>query len=142
MNRYRLDTNVLVRFLVQDDEKQSPKATALFKQASDGACLLIVGTAVLVETVWVLSSVYDHPREKIAEALTKVLIKPGIRCEDAQTVLDALDRYHDTNLDIVDCLIAAESVAEGDSVATFDRDFRKFADVRVWDHQKTANKKE
>ena len=134
MIRYRLDTNVLVRFLTHDDPVQAVKSDRLFQQASDGDCLLILSKIVLVETVWVLSSVYDHPVERIAESLGKLVVKPGIRCEEGPVTLDALYRYKQTRLDIVDCFLAAQSAAEGDAVATFDRDFTKFPDVQLWDH--------
>lgn len=134
MIRYRLDTNVLIRFLTHDDAGQAAKTDALFKKAAEGACLLILDKIVLIEAVWVLGSVYDRPREKIAESLAKLVIKPGIRCEDAQATIDALFRYQQSKLDIVDCFLAAKSVAEGDTVATFDRGFGVFEDVQVWQH--------
>ncbi len=134
MIRYRLDTNVLIRFLTHDDAAQAAKADALFQEAADGDCLLILDKIVLVEAVWVLGSVYDQPREKIAESMAKLLIKPGIRCEDAQASIDALYRYKQTKLDIVDCFLAAQSAADGDAVATFDKGFGRFEDVQIWDH--------
>ncbi len=135
MIRYRIDINVLIRFLTHDDRKQAKKADALFQQAADGQCLLILDKIVLVETVWVLGMVYDHPRERIAESLAKLIIKPGIRCEEAQTMIDALYRYKQTKLDIVDCFLAAQAAAEGDAVATFDKGFGKFDDVQLWNHK-------
>lgn len=135
MIRYRLDTNVLVRFLTHDDAAQAAKVDMLFQHAVDGRCLLILSKIVLVETVWVLHSVYDLPRDRIAESLGKLVIKPGIRCEEGQITLDALYRYKQHNLDIVDCFLAAQSAAEGDAVATFDKDFGKFPDVQLWNHE-------
>lgn len=132
MIRYRLDTNVLIRFLTHDDEEQAAKADGLFQQAAEGGGLLILDKIVLVEAVWVLSSVYDQPRDRIAESLGKLVVKPGIRCEDAQATLDALYRYKQTKLDIVDCFLAAQSVAEGDTIATFDKGFEKLQDVQLW----------
>jgi predicted nucleic-acid-binding protein len=133
--RYRLDTNVLVRFLTHDDLTQAAKVNALFQEASDGGCLLILSKIVLVETVWVLRSVYNTPHERIAESLGKLVIKPGILCEEGQMTLDALNRYKQTNLDIVDCFLAAQSAAEGEVVAAFDTGFGMFSDVQIWDHE-------
>lgn len=135
MIRCRLDTNVLIRFLTHDAPKQSKKADALFRQAAEGKCLLILDKIVLVETVWVLETIYDHPRDKIAESLAKLITKPGIRCEEAQTMIDSLYRYKQTKLDIVDCFLAAQAAAEGDAVATFDKGFGKFDDVQLWNHK-------
>jgi len=48
--------------------------------------------------------------------------------------LDALHRFKQTKLDIVDCFLAAQSAAEGDVMATFDTGFRTFTDVQLWDY--------
>jgi len=133
--RYRLDTNVLIRFLTHDDATQGAKVDSLFHQATQGDCLLFLGKVVLVETVWVLLSVYDQPRDRIAESLAKLVVKPGIRCEDGQVTIDALYRFKETKLDIVDCFLAAESAAQGDAIATFDKEFDKFSDVQLWAHE-------
>ena len=133
MIRYRLDTNVLLRFMTHDDAAQADKADALFERAAAGDCLLLLDKIVLTEAVWVLRTAYDQPRERIAETLGKLIIKPGIRCEGGPVTLDALYRYKTTNLDIVDCFLAAQSAAEGDAVATFDTGFARFPDVQLWD---------
>jgi len=138
--RYQLDTNVLVRFLTHDEPTQTAKVNALFQKSADGGFLLVLSKIVLVETVWVLRSAYNKPHERIAEILGKLVIKPGIQCEESQTTLDALDRYKQTKLDIVDCFLAAQSATEGDSVATFDAGFGMFSDVQLWDHEAATGK--
>ena len=132
MIRYRLDTNILIRFLTQDDPVQSPQVSALFQQASQGECLLVIIPPVLIETIWVLESVFKHPSKKIAKSLASLVVKPGIRCEEGPVTLDALYRYGQHQIDIVDCFLAAQSAAHGDAVATFDQDFKKFSDVQLW----------
>lgn len=133
MTRYRLDTNVLIRFLTHDDLKQTSQTDTLFREAAESKCVLILDSIVLVEAVWVLSSVYDQPRKRIAESLARLVVMPGIRCKEARVTLDALSRYQQSKLDIVDCFLAAQAVAEGDAVATFDRGFRGWSDVRLWE---------
>lgn len=133
MNRYRVDTNVLIRFLKLDDAAQSPLARSLFEQASNGECLLILDKVVIIETVLVLRSVYDDSRERIADALAKLVIKPGIRCDDASITIDAIIRYKTSMLDIVDCFLAAQAAADGDAVATFDQGIRRaFQGLPTW----------
>ncbi len=133
MIRYRLDTNVLIRFFKLDDAKQSKRVKALFEQAAAGQCLLLLDRVVLIETVWVLRSVYQDEREPIAKALANLMVKPGIRCEDGPITVDALYRYQTSSLDIVDCYLAAQAAADGDSLATFDRALGKaFDDVTLW----------
>ncbi len=70
--------------------------------------------------------------EIIASALRGTLISsPGVEINEEAIHLDALDRYRKSKVHFVDCLIAATASAENTPVATFDQDFRKFADVRV-----------
>ena len=138
MTRYRLDTNVLIRFLTHDDPQQAEDTHTLFRDAEDGRCVLVLDTIVLVEAVWVLSSVYNLPRKKIAESLARLVVMPGIRCKKSRVTLDALARYRQSKLDVVDCFLAAQAVAEGDFVATFDRGFRGWPDVRLWNRGTAA----
>ena len=87
--------------------------------------------AVLAECVFVLESFYAQRRGDIALALSRLISSPGVEISRVAIHLDALDRYRKTKVHFVDCLIAATAAAEDLSVATFDQDFRKFADVRL-----------
>jgi len=132
MTKRRLvDTNLIVRYLVQDHEKHSKLAGKLFDACDHGDLVIVTLPAVLAECVFVLESFYQHPREDIALALGTLISSPGVEISAAETHLDALDRYRKTNVHFVDCLIAATAAAESTPVASFDRDFRKFTDVRV-----------
>ena len=82
-----------------------------------------------------LRSACNKPHERITESLGKLVIKPDIRCEEGPVTLDALRRYKQTNLDIVDCFLAAQPAAEGDVLATFDTGLGVFPDVHLWDHE-------
>ena len=132
MSKRRLiDTNLIVRYLVQDHEKHAKAAGKLFEACDRGDLVIVVLPAVLAECVFVLESFYEHPRGDVATALGLLISSPGIEIAGAAIHLDALDRYRKTKVHFVDCLIAATASAENTPVATFDQDFRKFADVRV-----------
>ena len=132
MSKRRLvDTNLIVRYLVQDQEKQAKTAGLLFEACDRGELLIVVLPAVLAECVFVLESFYQHRREGIASALGTLISSPGVEINEAAIHIDALDRYRKTNVHFVDCLVAATASADKIAVATFDQDFRKFADVRV-----------
>jgi predicted nucleic acid-binding protein len=66
-----------------------------------------------------------------SNALGKLITSPGVEISDGEIHLDALERYNQSNIDFVDCTIAASAAAEGTLVATFDADFKSFPDVRV-----------
>lgn len=132
MSKRRLvDTNLIVRYLVQDNEKHARAAGRLFDACDRGDAVIVLLPAVLAECVFVLESFYGHPRGDIASALSRLISCPGVEIGGATIHLDALDRYRKTKVHFVDCLIAATAAAENMSVASFDQDFRKFIDVHV-----------
>jgi uncharacterized protein len=132
MRKRRLvDTNLIVRHLVQDHEKHARAAGRLFEACDRGEIEIILLSAVVAECVFVLESFYHHPRAAISDSLAKLITSPGVEIRDAEAHVNALERYGKTRVHFVDCLIAAEAAAAGVSVATFDHDFRKFPDVRV-----------
>lgn len=130
-DRRLVDTNLIVRYLVQDDASQAATAGKLFDACDRGKLTLVVLPAVLAECVFVLESFYGHPRQSIAQVLRELIASPGIEIRDAAIHMDALDRYGRSVLHFVDCVIAANASAESLPIATFDRGFRKFADVRA-----------
>jgi predicted nucleic-acid-binding protein len=129
--RRLVDTNLIVRYLVQDHEKHSKAAGRLFDACDRGDVVIVVLPAVLAECVFVLESFYERPRGDIASALGRLISSPCVEIDGAAIHLDALDRYRKTKVHFVDCLIAATAATENMSVASFDQDFRKFTDVRV-----------
>ena len=88
-----LDTNVLVRFLVEDDPKQSARAAALAKRSVRDRESLFLAQIVICETVWVLETAYDFDRGRIAQVLGELLRARYMIVEEAEQVRAALDRY-------------------------------------------------
>ena len=135
MSKRRLiDTNLIVRYLVQDHEKHAKAAEKLFDACDRGQLILVVLPVVLAECVFVLDSFYGRPRADISSALATLISSPGVELSHAAVHLDALQRYRQTKIHFVDCLIAATAAAENTPVATFDQDFQKFPDVHVENH--------
>ena len=132
MTKRRLvDTNLIVRYLVQDHEKHARAAAKLFEACDRGDVVIVLLPVVLAECVFVLESFYQLPRKSIAAALGTLISSPGVEIDEPSLHADALDRFGKTNVHFVDCIIAAAASAQSIPVATFDLDFRKFSDVRV-----------
>ena len=116
-----LDTNVLVRFLTQDDPIQGPEAHALIAgltEAEPG----FIAREVMVETVWVLERAYGLTRDRIAAALEGLLGSQGLVVEAAESVALALDRYRKGGAGFSDQMIARAAEAAGcRETVTFDR---------------------
>ena len=116
--RIAIDTNVLVRFLTQDDEAQYQQAYALFQHPH-----LYVATTVFLETEWVLRYSYKYDAPDIIRAFRMVLGLPNIEAEDAKRLASALT-WHQAGMDFADALHLASSQACS-MLYTFDRDFAK-----------------
>ncbi len=118
-----LDTNVLVRYLVQDDPVQAKQAARLIERRctpDDPGCINLI---VLCETVWVLTSAYGFGRDAISDAIDQLLHAVEITVESDQTVVAALRLYRSSKIDFADALIAVRNQQLGcDHTATFDRE--------------------
>jgi len=116
-----IDTNVLVRFLVRDDETQFEKARKLIRREVAAGRSVFVNQLVLMETEWVLRSRYAVPKNQIIEAISGLLDATDIQFEDEPAIEEALFMWKDTTADFADCLIGAKNRRLGcRSTATFD----------------------
>ena len=126
-----LDTNVLVRFLVQDDPEQARIANMVLDQLTDAAHGF-VGREVLVELVWVLERAYGYQRADIAAALDGLLSAIELVIEAADEVGVAVDRYRNDGFGFADLMIAAAARrADATELVTFDRKAARLPGVRL-----------
>jgi len=133
MKQVLLDANVILRFLRNDDPKQSPLAKKLFAAANDGKLTLLLTPVTLAEVFYAFRSSYKMGRKEIA-ALLQDLLRTGIlEVAEIDVLMDALSRVETANVDFGDALLAAESAADDIPVASFDTDFDKFPDARQFE---------
>jgi len=116
-----VDTNVLVRFLVRDDEPQFEKARKLIKREVAAGRSVFVSQLVLLETEWVLRSRYSLPKNLIIETISSLLDATDVQIEDESAIEEALFSWRDANVDFADCLVGARNRRLGcRATATFD----------------------
>ena len=116
-----IDTNVLVRFLLRDDEAQFQKANKLIQREVTAGRGVLVSELVLLETEWVLRSRYGFSKIQLLEVIASLLDTRDIQLEDEQSVEEAIYQWKEANADFADCLIAARHRRLGCSAtATFD----------------------
>ena len=126
-----LDTNVLVRFLVQDDPEQARLAGEVIDQLSEEAPGF-VGREVLVELVWVLERAYRLGRAEIAGALDGLLASTELVIEGADEIGPALELYRNDGFGFADLTIAAAARRAGArEVVTFDRKAARLPGMRL-----------
>jgi len=116
-----IDTNVLVRFLVRDQEAQFEKARKLIKREVAARRRVFVSLLVLLETEWVLRSRYGLPKIEIIAAISGLLDATDVQFEDESAIEEALFVWKDNAADFADCLIGAQNRRLGCRVTvTFD----------------------
>jgi predicted nucleic-acid-binding protein len=126
-----LDTNVLVRYIMQDDPKNSPKATKLIESldADNPGYITMVS---VVELYWVLTSCYELTEQQAAQALEAILRTKQFLVERADQVMRALRVFGDGTADFADCLIERSAASAGcTQTMTFDVGASKHAGMTL-----------
>ena len=117
-----VDTNVLVRFLVGDDELQGKKVYNIFKKAEHENGQFFVPLLVVLELLWVLESVYEVPRQEILSSVNELILMPILKFESLSAIQQFTLSAKSCKLSLSDLLIAHSAKAQGcEKVLTFDK---------------------
>jgi predicted nucleic-acid-binding protein len=117
-----LDTNILVRYLAQDDPVQSPKATDLIERRLTEDDPGFVSIVAMIETVWVLKRAYDLADDDVAAAVERMLQAKVLVVENEQEVFTAMIALKEGRGSFADALIGALGIRAGCSrTLTFDQ---------------------
>lgn len=126
-----LDTNVLVRYLTQDDPIQSRKANDIIERRLSEADPGFVSLVTMVETVWVLDRAYGLPRKDIAAAVERILQADLLVVQNEQDVFTAMLVLKAGDGSFADALIAALGASAGCAyTVTFDERALRLRDFR------------
>ena len=122
-----IDTNILVRFLIGDDELQARKVYNLFKKVESSKNELFVPLLVILELIWVLESVYNIPQQEIIDSISELLLMPILKFEHQPTLRQFTKNAPAAKYDLSDLLIAYSAVEQGcESTITFDKKAPRF----------------
>lgn len=117
-----LDTNVIVRYITQDDSKQAAKANKLIEKSLSVRKPGYITLVTLVEIVWVLDSCYEQPKRSILNVIFALLTTRQLVVERADSVYIAMKRYGSGKADFSDAVISVIAENDGcDSIVTFDK---------------------
>ncbi|MGB6976609.1 MAG: type II toxin-antitoxin system VapC family toxin [Gammaproteobacteria bacterium] len=117
-----IDTNVLVRYIVQDDPKQSQLASHFLEKEHAKEASIFINGIILCELVWVLETAYNYPKLDIAEVLEKILKTSHFFIYQPEILWKSLRNYRNDSLDFADSYIAHLNAAnECEYTATFDK---------------------
>lgn len=127
-----IDTNVLLRLWLRDDDAQFERAAKLLAPLQGEVAAVLLCDVVLAEAVWALRAAYRRSREEIATALEATLAQPAYAFEDRAAVQTAVQAFQASSADFADCLVAAKAACAGaEFTATFDRNMKGVPGVRV-----------
>ena len=131
--RIVIDTNLLIRYLVNDDARKAQIVDTLLKKAGKGDVHILMPSIVVAELIWVLESFYRMEAAEIADLVDSILNTPGLTVSDDAIVRSALKRYRTKGVDLVDAWIAAFAQEKGaHEIHTFDKKhFRGIEGVTV-----------
>lgn len=125
-----LDTNVLLRHLLQDDSRQSPRATVFLKAIEDGTVAVATSDTVIFEAVFLLERHYRRSREHIRDALLPIIELPGVTLRDKRSLTKVFDLYVDRKIPFADAHHAVLMERMGlKQIASFDEDFDKIPGI-------------
>ncbi|MDR1979920.1 MAG: PIN domain-containing protein [Synergistaceae bacterium] len=121
MEEIFVDSNVFLRFYVEDDEPQGAAAEKLFRMSAQKEVELITGPPVFFEVAWTLKVWAKWPNEKILEALQSMTAIPNMKILDKDTVIEAITLAQESRQEFADAYIAATARGRGAKVATFNK---------------------
>ncbi|MCF6093255.1 PIN domain-containing protein [Microaerobacter geothermalis] len=134
MEHFFLDANIIIRFLANDDQNQSPIAYSLFEKATKGEVVLHLSPMIVAECSWVLQSKrYGYSKIEIAERLLVLIQAKGIKAEEKEILIQSLKYYSELNVDFIDAYLAVYSkVSDVRKVITWNKKHFKKLDVEVY----------
>ena len=123
-----IDTNLLVRYLINDDQKKAEAVDNLLDRAAKGEVRIIVPSVVIAELVWVLESFYQLKAGAILELAEAIINTSGLDVTDKSTIIPALRLYKSKKIDFIDAWIIEFAKERGvKAIYTFDK--RHFRDI-------------
>jgi predicted nucleic acid-binding protein len=130
--RVHVDANIILRFLRNDDPRQSPAAAELFKRGQTGELRLIVSPVIVLEVFYVLVKSYVMPRPEAASILDTFLTSGLVWCEDGGITEDALRRITANKISFGDAYLVAMAARAKEEIVSFDQGIAGFKDARLY----------
>ena len=127
-----LDTNVLIRYVVQDDDMQSAAAQRLIRKCVAEERTLYVPVTVTLELEWVLRASFEYPKDEVMQVLASLFSAAELSFESEHALEVALQLYREATADFADCLHIALAAQAGESpLWTFDKRAARVGGARV-----------
>jgi predicted nucleic-acid-binding protein len=120
-NMIYCDANILLRYLLRDNEKHFLSAQNLVNNEN-----VFILNEVVAEIVYVLNKVYSVDKKKVCSILTDLFNRDNIHLQSKKVIISALTIYSSNMMDFVDCILCSYGKIEGVSIASFDSKVNKY----------------
>ncbi|WKZ25637.1 MAG: PIN domain-containing protein [bacterium] len=121
-----IDTNTILRFVLKDVSSQNVEVYELIKKAKDKKIKLIIPEIVVFETYFTLKSYYEYKKETLLIVLESLLSADYFKVENSHLFMEAVKILGNSNLEFVDCFLAAKSKFLETKLFTFDNNLNKY----------------
>lgn len=128
---YLLDTNVIVRFLLEDNKDQLKIINDYFEKAKKGQLKLRVPLFILIETDHILRTFYNVPKNEIIDRFYRIISIPYVEVPHREIVVRALVLYSTRSVAFVDCVLFVQAKDENAKIFSFDQDYKKLEKAKL-----------
>ena len=130
---YFLDTNIFLRAIVKDENRQAHECLQLLEKISRNELVVYTSSIILAELNWTLLGFYHYHKSDVAEILKGLTNVKSIKIKDFYATAKAVELYQKYNVKFIDCLIASHpKIISGQIVVvSYDRDFDRLSVTRV-----------
>ncbi|MDL1955667.1 MAG: PIN domain-containing protein [Candidatus Desulfofervidus auxilii] len=108
-NTIAIDANIILRYLLKDNEELYSLANNFFEAVFSGEKIAYILQSVLAEVIYVLIKLYKIEKEQVIEVLEKFLSNKNIKVQDKNVTITAIHLFKTSNIDFVNCLLCAYS---------------------------------
>lgn len=117
-----LDTNIIIRFLIGDNEQFLKQSTKYFKEIEQGTLKVEILEGVIMEAFFVLTKFYKLPKPEVINDLKMILSLQGVVNTDKVILTETLSSVENKNIDFIDALICTKTKLQGYGKLSFDKD--------------------
>lgn len=125
MKIFVVDTNAILRYLINDIPSQAEQTERLIKEALREQIKVVLPVVVVMELLFTLTKSYGWKKADICEKLLKLIASPLIEVEKREQLVEAINWYMKKNISFVDCLLISEAQVLGGEIFTFDKKLKK-----------------
>ena len=128
MKEIIVDTNVLLRFLVDDKSVLGKKADEFIKKAQKGKYVIKLNELIIAECLWVLISHYKYSKEKAVKALRSLILHEEFKIRDKMLINESMNFFLENNISWVDSYLYCQAKGTGLELVTFDEKLARLSE--------------